>query len=302
MATISVNHNTLTRRLLSGLFILMMLISDASSSWCADIIILGDAQLKPVADVIAGIRKTASSSTKTVSTSDLKGTTFSKIIATEEAKVVIALGKDAVEKALQLPASVPVICGLVISPPKSNRQNITCGLMATPASEYMAIIRQYFPALKKIAAFSSHDNLQSLPASVQGQLTVQPIDSSFDLISKLRQLSGVDALLLLPDVSILTSTALDEIFLYSFRNRVPILGVSEKHVKQGSLFAMVFDSNTIGRQLGEKASEILSGNNQIQANSFVARKFNIYLNIDTAKKMGINIPEELLRRAKKVYP
>ena len=279
----------------------LLLLSTATSGWCAGIIILGDSQLKPVADVIAGIRKTVHSTPKIIAPGEVKGS-LSRTVAAENAKVVIALGKEAVEKALQLPPSIPVICSMVISPPKTDRPNVTCALMATPVSDYMNYIRLYFPALKKIAIFSSAETRRSLPTGFQGQLAVYQADTSFEFIAKIRQLSGIDAMLLLPDVSILTSTALDEVYLYSFRNRIPVFGVSEKHVKQGSLFALVFDSYTIGRQLGEKATEVLSGADLSLSQSFSSRKFNMYLNADTAQKMGIDIPDDLLRRAKRIYP
>jgi len=32
------------------------------------------------------------------------------------------------------------------------------------------------------------------------------------------------------------------------------------------------------------------------------RKFELFINLDTAKKMGISIPGELVKKAKKVYP
>lgn len=273
----------------------------ATSSWCADIIVLGDAQIKPVADVIAGIRKSTHTSLKVIAPAEVKGV-LGRTVAAEDAKVVIALGKDAVEKALQLPANTPVICSMVIAPPKTARPNITCGLMATPVGEYLNFIRQYFPAFRKVALFSGPEILLTLPPGLQGQLTLYQADTSFEFIEKIRQLNGIEALLLLPDVAILTTTALDEVYLHSFRHKVPVLGVSEKHVKQGSLFALVFDSQTIGRQLGEKATEAISGTELVLSQSFSARKFNTYFNTDTAHKMGIAIPEELLRRARKVYP
>ncbi len=284
-----------------GLLFVVIMLSLANTSWCAEIIILGDTQLKPVAEVIAGIRKTVHSSPKIIAPADVKGS-FSKTVAAEDAKVVIALGKEAVEKALQLPSNIPVICSLVIAPPKSTRPNFTCGLMATPVSEYLNFIRQYFPVFKKVAVVSSPEIQRSMLTGFQGQLAVHQADTSFEFISKIRQLNGVDALLLLPDVSVLTSTALDEVYLHSFRHKVPVFGVSEKHVKQGSLFALVFDTQSIGRQLGEKAIEALSGADLAPSQSFTARKFNVYLNTDTAQKMGVVIPDELLRRAKKVYP
>lgn len=282
-------------------FLYFSVLQAGTQGHCAELIIIGDVKLKPVADVISGIKKSLGSSIRVIPTNDINDN-LGRIFATENGKVVVALGKDAVDKTIFLPPTIPVISSLVIIPPKVIRPNTTCIYIATPVNEYLALLRHYFPSLKRIAAAGSPDTLRLLGAGSEGYIFPRQASNSFDLVNKVKQLTGFDALLLMPDVSLLTSTALDEIYLHSFRNRLPVIGVSEKHVRQGALFALVFNAQDLGRQIGEKSAEILGGSDISLLPSLNTRKFDLFINTETAQKMGIAVSEELVRRAKKVYP
>jgi putative ABC transport system substrate-binding protein len=109
------------------------------------------------------------------------------------------------------------------------------------------------------------------------------------------------ALVLIPDVSLLTAAVMEQMFLYSFRKNIPLLGISESNVRQGSLYALVFEPAGLGRQLGEMAAAVLNGAGAGSIAQAAPRTYNLYLNMATARKMGIPVPDELVRRAKKVY-
>jgi ABC-type uncharacterized transport system substrate-binding protein len=57
----------------------------------------------------------------------------------------------------------------------------------------------------------------------------------------------------------------------------------------------------VGRQISEKVQSILNGYDAGELPASPPRKYNLYLNSSTAHKMGIDIPDEMLRSAKKVY-
>jgi hypothetical protein len=272
----------------------------ALSTEAADVIVVGDTQLKPVAEIVSGIRGTINASVPVYAFSDVKGK-LKTVAARESAMVVIALGKDAIEEAVHLPPSTAVIYDLVIIPPAVSRPNMTGTFMATPVSEYITLINRYLPSLKRTSAVSGQNVLRIL-ASDQPHVSVFPVSNSFELVKTIRQLDQTDALLLLPDISLLTATAVDEIYLFSFRKKIPILGISERHVKQGALFALVFDPVHVGRQLGELAIKSLSGEDIGKISPAPSRRYDLYVNSDTADKMGIALPGEMIKTAKKVYP
>jgi len=270
----------------------------------AEVIVVGDSHLKPVSEVVSGIRKTLRASFTIYSPSEVKGV-LGRIVEKEDAKVVVALGRDALEEALRLPSAFPVIFDLVIIPPRITRPHTTGFYMAAPAREYLELVNEYFHSIRRIAVVARREQLNALAGDVSSQLTTRTIKNTFEFVASVNQLDSADAILLLPDTSILTAAAMEEVNLFSFRRRIPLLGFSERNVREGALLALVGNMSHIGsngRQIGEYANKALRGINIGQYPPISPSRFDLYLNAETARRMNIHISDELMRRAKRVYP
>lgn len=266
----------------------------------ARVLIVGDLNYSFVADVADGIRSTLRTTIGEYPIANVKGR-LSTIVEQERAQVVVALGNSAVTEAMHLPPEISVVYGLVVSPPRS-RGNTTGVYMAPPASEYITTLRRYFPAIGKVAVVGSPAAVRSLAAGGSPQVTTYQVDNAIDLVHTVSRLTDSQALLLLPDANLLTGSAMESIFAFSFRNHIPLLGISEANVRQGSLFALVFEPKTVSRQIGEKVQSILNGNDADELPPSPPGRFNLFINSNTARKMEITIPAELLKKARKVYP
>jgi putative ABC transport system substrate-binding protein len=277
---------------------ILFFVSNAES---AEIIAVADARLAPVSDVVSGIKETLPHPLRIYSPHEVKDR-LREIVSREDAKIVIILGRDAMEEALRLPPSVTVIYGLVLTPPEVHRRNITGFYMATPVKEYLEIVRRYMPSLDRIAVVGSPDLIKILDDSDGSRIVIHKVKSSFELVETVKRLDSADAILLLPDVTLLTSSVLEQVYLSSFRKKIPVLGISEKNVRQGALFALVFDPFSVGRRIGEEAASAMRGVDVGQIPPSPPQKFEIFLNTETAKKMGVRVPGELIRKAKKAYP
>ena len=290
---------TFSRRI----FLLATVLFHLSACLChaTDVLVVADAKLKPVVEIISGIGKTLKTPLKTYSPSQVKGS-LEELASKEHAKIVVALGREAIAEALRLPPSVLVIYGLVVIPPAINRPNTTGFYMATPVREYAELVGSHLRGLTRIAVLGSRDQLTLLAPGDSALLTNYSVRSSFDFVSTLKQLNGADAILLLPDATVLTATAMEEAYLLSFRKNIPLLGISEKSVKEGALCALVVDPVHVGRVIGEYATRALKGGNVGQLPPSPPRKFDLFVNLDTARKMGIRLPEEMLRSAKRTFP
>jgi ABC-type uncharacterized transport system substrate-binding protein len=274
----------------------------ASAAEPAEVIIVGDTQLKPVLGIISGIRETLATQFKVYSPNSVKGR-LKDVAEKENARLVIALGKEAVDEALRLPPSIPVIYDLVIIPPIVSRANTTGFYMGTPVGRYIEVIKKYLPSIRRTAVVGSEELMKILGVADYPQAVPYHVKNSFEFISAIKQLEGVDAILLLPDSSVLTVTAVEEVYLLSFKKGIPILGISEKYVKQGALFSLVFEPSDVGRQIGERASRAMAREvNLWSITPSPSREFALFINMDTARQMGIHVPSELLRKAKKIYP
>jgi putative ABC transport system substrate-binding protein len=285
------------------IFLLTILLFHLSAQLChaTDVLVIADTKLKPVVDIVSGLSKTLKSPVKTYSPSRVKGS-LEAIASEEHAKVVVALGREAIAEALRLPPSILVIYDMVVVPPVTNRPNTTGFYMATPAREYADFISSHLRGLDQVAVLGSADQLSLLAPGDSSLLTNYSVRNSFDLVNTLNQLNGANAILLLPDVTVLTTTAMEEAYLHSFRKRIPLLGISEKNVKEGALFALVVDPVHVGRLIGEYATRALKGANVGQIPPSPPKKYDLFVNLDTARKMGIQLPDDMLRGAKRTFP
>ena len=293
----------INKPVLSSLFFLTILSNVLFAPICAagDIIIVADSRLAPAMNVITGIRKSLHAKIRVFAPADVKGQ-LGRIVESEEPRVVVALGREALDEALRLPFNIPVIYDLVVTPPQISRPNTTGFYMAIPARDYADLIRRHLRSIKKIAVLGRRDQL-SLLAGDQTQQTIPcTVRNAFELVDAVRHVEGADAILILPDVELLSATAIEEVFLISFRRGIPLLGISEKQVKEGALFGLVVDMVEVGRQIGDYAERALRGINIDQYPPSPPKKFELFLNTDTAKRMGIQLPDDMLRMAKRAYP
>ncbi|MDO9309497.1 MAG: ABC transporter substrate binding protein [Deltaproteobacteria bacterium] len=283
------------------LYALPYILLTCLSCHAADVLIIADAQLKPVMEVTLGMRKTLHASTKTYSPGEVRGN-LTAILQKEEARVVVALGREALAEALTLPQSIPVIYDMVVTPPAVSRSNTVGFFMATPAGEYAELVRNHLPGLKQVSVVGSRTLLNLLAGDLSYPLNSHTVNNTVEFVNMVKQLDNADAILLLPDSGIMTATAMEEAYLLSFRRRIPLLGISERHVKEGALLALVVDMVNVGRVIGEYATRALKSGSVGQQSAFPPRKFDLYLNMGTARKMRLNIPDELVRMARKAYP
>jgi putative tryptophan/tyrosine transport system substrate-binding protein len=292
------------RKTFSMLLLLFALaLVQLSSSLCqaAEVQVVADLKLRPVVEIVSGINKTLKAPLKSYFPSQVKGN-LESVVVEEQAKVVVALGKEALLEALRLPPSVLVIYDLVVLPPVITRPNTTGFYMATPAREYADFVSNHLRDFSQIAVVGSRDQLNILARGESEHLVHYSVKNTFEFVNTLRQLSSADAILLLPDVSVLTATAMEEAYLLSFRKKIPLFGISEKNVKEGALLALVVDPVNVGKLIGEYATKALKGANIGQLPPSPPRKFELFVNLDTARKMGIRLPEEMVRSAKRTYP
>ena len=71
---------------------------------------------------------------------------------------------------------------------------------------------------------------------------------------------GIDALWIVPDETILAQAVVQQMLLFSYRRKIPVLGLSDRHAQMGALLSLSFASGEdIGRQAGESAKAVLGG-------------------------------------------
>lgn len=269
----------------------------------AEVLIIGDVRLKPVSELIAGIKEALPVTSTVTAPADVKDN-LQSIVYREGSKAVVALGQDAVNVSLSLPESIPVIYALIINPPETARENITGVYMATPVGEYMSFINKYFPDIKRVGIICDPATRAVIcPAENRANTRLYDATNPYEFIAAVSGMrDDIDALLLLPEKNLLSQTAIEKAFIFSFREKKPVIGISEKYVKTGSLFSLGFDPRNMEKQIGHLIIKVLNRGTAAGIPQSPPEKFTLYVNTKTAEATGIRVPSELLNMAERVYP
>lgn len=128
------------------------------------------------------------------------------------------------------------------------------------------------------------------------------IDSNEQAVNAISEMKGeIDAYLMLPDSTVLTPETVKYLLLFSFKNQISLVGLSEKYVKQGALLSLSFDSKEMGKQAGELANDRLDKIKGSKARIVDPRTLRLSINKNTAEQLKIVIPDNVMKKAYQVY-
>jgi putative ABC transport system substrate-binding protein len=84
------------------------------------------------------------------------------------------------------------------------------------------------------------------------------------------------------------------------KTRIPTIYAYREHVELGGLMAYSFDLGDLGRRAARQVAEILKGANPGELPIYQQTKFELIINLKTAKALGLDLPPMLLGRADEV--
>ena len=174
--------------------------------------------------------------------------------------------------------------------------------------QFMSLL-EVVPGAKRIGVVYNPDETQVMVdegrAVANGMnlgFVSQAVRSEADVPKALGELRPkIDALWLVGDRTVLNTQSLQYVFLFAFQNNLPLIGLSDHFVKMGALFAVGPDYEDVGRQSGELAARILSGEEPEDVAYVSPRRVMLSLNLRTAEIIGIKVPEHVVRSASATY-
>jgi putative ABC transport system substrate-binding protein len=204
----------------------------------------------------------------------------------------------------------PVIACLVLRPSDlGGAPNITGTVLEFPVETELQRLSQILPRVRHIGVvFSPQNNQDRILAASQVAkklgltLHLRPIASPREIPAALESLTKeVDALWGLADPVVLTPETAEPILLFSFRNRIPFIGLSQAWAKAGALYALERDYHDIGAQCGELAAKALDGHPPSSLPPAYPRKVVYCVNLKTARHMKISFAPDLIKGAKDAF-
>jgi len=223
--------------------------------------------------------------------------------------LILAIGLWALQVVVEEVKDIPVVFAMVLNPSTvigQETRNITGASMNVSIEQQIALLKRVSPQVRRIGVVFDPTKTGFLVrqaeriAQQQGvRLTTKAIASSKDAFAALDAMQGeIDAFWILPDETVLAQEVVQYMLLFSFRNKIPLLGLSEKQARNGALLGLSFESGRdIGIQAGELANEVIAGKSAKGIPFTTARKVKLTVNLKTAAKLGIQVPKEILERA-----
>lgn len=231
-------------------------------------------------------------------------------IKTKNPALVFTLGSAATEATIREIQDIPIIAGMIVHE-KELRQakNATGVILRFPLKTQLNWIRRMFPSKKTVGVlFNPKENqhliaeARRLSKSMGLTLYAKQIESPRDLPDALDSLSRrADVVWGLTDSVALTPETAKGILLFSFRNRIPFVGLSTSWVKAGAVYALDRDYTDIGRQCGELAGKVLREGKIRGLHPLPPRKVVYALNLKAANHMKLDLSDGIIQDAQTLY-
>jgi len=226
------------------------------------------------------------------------------------ARVVFTLGLVATQAALTENPTLPVVAGLILTPDVLEMgRNATGVVLELPVQLQFEWMQRVLPPSSRIGVLynpaeneqrvtdaqriAHEDGFELIPFRVSAP---QALPSTLD-----RAANRMDALWAIPDSLVVSPETAKTLLLFSFRNRIPMIGLSSAWVKAGALFALDWDYVDAGAQCAELAAKVLNGARPGGIAPVSARRVTYAVNLKTAREMRVVLSDTVVKGATQVF-
>jgi len=182
--------------------------------------------------------------------------------------LILAVGRSALAATSAIP-DVPVLYVLApaAEPLVRGRANVTGVGLEVPPAVTLAALRDVLPGVRRLGLVYDPARTEALVTEAQKAaegagiaLTAVRVKGPRGVAAALDELAGrVDALWLLPDLTVATAEGVESFLLFSQRHRVPVLAFSPYYVERGATLAVSADPGAVAEQAAHMARRLLAG-------------------------------------------
>jgi putative ABC transport system substrate-binding protein len=232
--------------------------------------------------------------------------------------VIVAGVAAAIRAAMQATSTIPVVMavsadavggGLVTSlrRPGGNVTGVTI-MLAEMTAKRLQLFREVAPHVSRVAvlwdpAIPWHRALLKEVEATAPVLRLEPVVIAVrnradvgDAFSEMTK-GRADAVFI---SHTMTTRARDQIIAFAAKNRLPTMFMDQDYVAAGGLMSYGSDYSEQFRQAAEYVAKILKGARPGDLPVEQPTKFELVINLKTAKALGLTIPPSLLQRADEV--
>lgn len=177
----------------------------------------------------------------------------------------------------------------------------------SPLDEQLDLMKKLLPELKSLGILYNPGEANSMALLSRlekkcTELTITlikaPVSSTVEAPTATRTLIGkVEAIYIPTDNTV--ASALDAVIQVAKANNVPLFCADPESVGRGCLASLAHNQYQLGRQTGEMILRFLTDQKLPQPEYGI--KLELTINIDSAKQLGITIPDDVLKKASQLY-
>lgn len=239
---------------------------------------------------------------------------IAKNFVSDKKDLILAIATPTAQAAFNATKEIPILITAVTDPVEAglakswdnSGTNVTGTSDATPIENQFELIKTLIPDAKKIGILYSTSEQNSeiqvkkakeiaskfnFEIETAGVTNINEVSQSLDSL-----LENIDVLYTPADNIVASSMPL--IFNKCMESKKPIIGAESAHVEAGALATEGIDYYNLGFQTGLIAVDVINGENPENMPLTTLKNTDLVINIDSASKLNITIPEELKSKAK----
>jgi len=225
-------------------------------------------------------------------------------------ELVLTLGSNAVKVARERFSNVPILACLILDGEILNAYANVSGIVMRHSIEKQLLWHQrVLPNVKNIGILYSPQNSQQqldffakAAEHIGLNIVKVPVNTALELPSALKAIKrNAESILAIPDPIVYSGKTAKGVLLFSFRNKIPLAGLSRAWVKAGALYALDWDYQQLGEQCAAEAAKLLAGQKMEKFKTATSEMNRYIINLRTAKSMKLTIGQSLIEGASYVF-
>ncbi len=224
----------------------------------------------------------------------------------QKTDVIVTFGTLATSVAAGEIKDIPIVFTFVLNPVTSGLvggfgptgRNLTGVALDVPLQEQFANFKLVVPSLRRVAVLYNPDETGRIvqeagrvAAGMGITLVAIPINTPEEVPQKIKQLNGMDGLWMTADSTVFTPRNTAYILLYTLKEGIPFMGLSEQFVKAGALLGKTIDLSDVEDQTIAQVNAVLASANPGKMPVLYPRKIGLVLNLKAAEEIGAEIPQ-----------
>lgn len=235
----------------------------------------------------------------------------------DKADIIIPITTPSAQPVVAATRSIPIVFSGVTDPVAAklvkswepSGTNVTGISDHKPIEPQLELIKTLVPKVTSLGFVYSAgevnstivlDELQQAAKKMNIQIVPVAVQRSADIGTAARSLNGkVQAIYITEDNGVVS--AYEALHKAALEAKLPVIAADRDTVKRGALAAYAVNQYDIGSETGKVAARVLRGEKVGQIATHGVSKMELSINQQTAKELGIAIPETLSKEAKEQF-